>query len=77
MEFEKLVKAITDVLDIAPDEITEDTEFVNDLGADSLDVAEIIMSIEDEFKIRIPDNELESIVTVGEAVEKIKNEINK
>ena len=58
------------------DEITMDTTFVDDLGADSLDVFQIIMGIEEEFDIEIPSEEAEKIVTVGDAVEQIKNAVN-
>ena len=54
------------------DEITMDTTFVDDLGADSLDVFQIIMGIEEEFDIEIPNEEAEKIVSVGDAVEQIK-----
>ena len=54
MEFEKLKKVIADVLNVDPDEITMDTTFVDDLGADSLDVFQIILGIEEEFDIEIP-----------------------
>ncbi len=72
MEFEKVRDIIADVLNLTPDEITRETTFVNDLGADSLDVFQIIMSIEDTFDIEIPNEEAESIVTVGDVVDKIK-----
>ena len=62
MEFEKIKSAIAQVLDVDENDITLETEFVKDLGADSLDVVEIIMNIEEEF----------GIVTVGDAVEQIK-----
>ena len=75
MEFEKLKKIIAEVLNIEPDEITMDTTFVEDLGADSLDVFQIIMGIEEEFDIEIPNEEAEKIVSVGDAVEAIK-EVN-
>ena len=67
MELEKLKALIVDA-----DEITEDTTFIDDLGADSLDVFQIIMGIEEEFKIQIPQEKVEKISTVGEAVELIK-----
>ena len=76
MEFEKLQKIIADVLNIEPEKITPETTFVDDLGADSLDVFQIIMGIEDEFEIQIPDDAAESIVTVNDAVTQIKNAIN-
>ena len=76
MEFEKLKKVIAEVLNVDPDEITLETTFTDDLGADSLDVYQIIMGIEEEFDIEIPQDAVESIVTVGDAVEQIKNLAN-
>lgn len=73
MEFEKLQKIIAEVLNVDEDEITLETTFVDDLGADSLDVFQIIMGIEEEFDIEIATEEAEKIVTVGDAVEQIKN----
>ena len=75
MEFEKLQKIISEVLNVDEEEITMDTTFVDDLGADSLDVFQILMGIEEEFDIEIPNEEAEKIVTVGDAVEQIKNAI--
>lgn len=72
MEFEKLQNIIAEVLNVDTEEITMDTPFVDDLGADSLDVFQIIMGIEEEFDIEIPNEEAEKIVTVGDAVEQIK-----
>ena len=76
MEFEKIQQSIAEVLNIDPQEITMDTTFVDDLGADSLDVFQIIMGIEEEFDIEIPNEAAESIVTVADAVEQIKNALN-
>ncbi|MDD5937228.1 MAG: acyl carrier protein [Clostridiales bacterium] len=76
MEFEKLQKIIGEVLNIDPEEIKMETTFVDDLGADSLDVFQIIMGIEEEFDIEIPNEEAENIVTVADAVEQIKNALN-
>ena len=76
MEFEKLRKIIADVLDINEDEVTEESMFVDDLGADSLDIFQIIMEIEDAFDIEIDTEEAEKISTVGDAVEQIKNAVN-
>ncbi|MBR5800373.1 MAG: acyl carrier protein [Lachnospiraceae bacterium] len=76
MEFEKLKKVIADVLNVDPDEITMETTFIDDLGADSLDVFQIIMGIEEEFDIEIPAEDAESIATVEEAVNLIKSAIN-
>ncbi len=75
MEFEKLQQIISEVLNVDVDEITPDTTFVDDLGADSLDVFQIIMGIEEEFDIEIPSEEAEKIVSVGDAAEQIKNAI--
>ena len=72
MELDRLINAIAEVLDLDKDKITADSKFVDDLGADSLDVLEIIMGIEDEFGIEIPTDQAESIVTVGDAYKKIK-----
>lgn len=76
MEFEKLKKIIVEVLNVEEDDIKMDTTFIDDLGADSLDVFQIIMGLEEEFDIEIPNEEAEKIVTVGDAVEQIKNAIN-
>ncbi len=76
MEFEKLKKIIAEVLNVDEEEITADTTFVDDLGADSLDIFQIIMGLEEEFDIEIPNEEAEKIVTVGDAVEQIKNALN-
>ena len=76
MEFEKLKKIIAEVLNVDEEEITMETTFVDDLGADSLDVFQIIIGLEEEFDIEIPNEEAEKIVTVGDAVEQIKNALN-
>ena len=76
MEFEKLKKVIAEVLNVDPDEITMETTFTDDLGADSLDVFQIIMGIEEEFDIEIPAETAEQITTVEQAVEMIKNATN-
>ena len=76
MEFEKLKKIIAEVLNVDEEEITMETTFVDDLGADSLDVFQIIMGLEEEFDIEIPNEEAEKIVSVGDAVEQIKNALN-
>ena len=77
MELEKLQKIIAEVLNVDAQEVTMDTTFVEDLGADSLDIFQIIMGIEDEFDIQIPDDAAESIVTVNDAVVQIQNATNK
>lgn len=76
MEFEKLKKVIAEVLNVDPEEITMDTTFLDDLGADSLDIFQIIMGIEEEFDIEIPAEKAEKITTVEEAVELIKGALN-
>jgi acyl carrier protein len=76
MEFEKLKQVIADVLNVDPEEITMDTTFTDDLGADSLDVFQIIMGIEEEFDIEIQPEVAEKITTVEEAVNLIKNAVN-
>ena len=75
MEFEKLKKVIAEVLNVDPDEITMETTFMDDLGADSLDVFQIIMGIEEEFDIQIEAEEAEHIVSVEDAVEAIKKKL--
>ena len=76
MEFEKLKKVISEVLNVDPEEITMETTFMDDLGADSLDVFQIIMGIEEEFDIETPAEKAEKITTVEEAVELIKSAVN-
>ena len=76
MEFEKIQKIISEVLGVDEDSITMDTTFVDDLGADSLDVFQIIMALEEEFDIEIANEEAENIITVRDAVEQIKNALN-
>ena len=69
MEFEKLQKIIAEVLNLSEEEIRPDSTFVDDLGADSLDVFQIIMGIEEEFDIEIDNEEAEKITTVQDAVD--------
>ena len=76
MELEKLQKIIAEVLNVDTQEVSMDTTFVEDLGADSLDIFQIIMGIEEEFDIEIPGEAAEQIVTVADAVEQIKNVLN-
>ena len=76
MEFEKLQGIIAEVLNNEPEDVTMAATFVDDLGADSLDIFQIIMGIEEEFDIEIPNEAAEQIVTVGDAVEQIKNALN-
>jgi acyl carrier protein len=66
--FEKVKKAVIEQLDVREEKITEDSTFVQDLGADSLEVVEIVMALEEAFGIEIPDEEVDKIQTVGDAV---------
>ena len=75
MEFEKLQEIIADFLNVQKDEIRPETTFVDDLGADSLDIFQIIMGIEEEFDIEIDNEEAEKIVTVHDAVDQIKKAV--
>lgn len=72
MEFEKLQGIIAEVLNIEPEDVTMAATFVDDLGADSLDIFQIIMGIEEEFDIEIDNDEAEKISTVQDAVDQIK-----
>lgn len=76
MEFEKLRDIIVEVLNVDETEVTMESTFIDDLGADSLDVFQIIMGIEEEFDIEIPNEEAEKIVTVGDAVDQIKKAVS-
>ena len=75
MELEKLKQIIADVLNVDTEEITEETTFVDDLGADSLDIFQIIMGIEEEFDIEIDNETAEKITSVGAAAEEIRRAI--
>ncbi len=72
MIFDKIKELLADQLDADIDEMTMNTDIAKDLGADSLDVVELLMSIEDEFSVEIPDEEIENIKTIGELVEYIE-----
>ncbi|MCD8180535.1 MAG: acyl carrier protein [Firmicutes bacterium] len=72
-EFERVKDVIVDQLSVDAEEVTMEASFVDDLGADSLDVVELIMGLETEFDIEIPDEDAEKISTVGDAVEYIKS----
>jgi len=70
--FEKVKDIIVEQLGVEESEVTLEASFIDDLGADSLDIVELIMALEEEFDLEIPDKEAEKITTVGEAVEYIK-----
>ena len=76
MEFDVLKKVIADVLSVDEAEITMETTFIDDLGADSLDVCQIIMRLEDMYKITIDDEAAMDIKTVGDAVAQLEKVIN-
>jgi acyl carrier protein len=66
--FEKVKDVIVEQLNVEESEVTEEASFIDDLGADSLDIVELVMALEDTFDMKIPDEEAESIKTVGDAV---------
>ena len=72
--FERVKKVVVKQLEVSEDQITETASFVDDLGADSLDVVELVMGLEEEFDIEIPDEDAEKIATVGNAVEYIHSQ---
>ena len=71
--FEKMKKLIADRLEIDESKITLDSSFRQDLGADSLDIVELVMAMEEEFEVEIPDEEAENIKTVGDAINYINS----
>lgn len=73
MVLEKVKKIIVEQLGVEEDEIAMESSFIDDLGADSLDIVELIMALEEEFDLEIPDSDAEKITTVGDAVDYIKN----
>ncbi|NMA55100.1 MAG: acyl carrier protein [Firmicutes bacterium] len=70
--FERIKEIIVDQIGVDEDTVTEEAKFIDDLGADSLDIVELVMALEEEFDLEIPDEDAEKIVTVGDAVEYIK-----
>lgn len=76
MVLEKVKAILSEQFDKEEDEITTETTLADDLGADSLDVVDLLMSIEDEFEVEIPDEEVENIKTVGALVEYIESHTN-
>lgn len=77
MELEMLRKIVSDVLNVDPREINTETSFADDLGADSLDLLQIVMGMEEAFNIKLDEEELSNIVTVSDAIELIKSYVNK
>lgn len=74
-EFERIKTVIADQLGVDESSITMDSAFIDDLGADSLDVVELIMGLENEFDLEIPDEDAETITTVGDVVEYIRDRV--
>ena len=70
---ERVIDIVADQLGVEKEKITRDSNFVNDLGADSLDTVELVMELEEEFEINIPDDAADKIQTVGEAIDHIQN----
>ena len=75
MVFEKVREIICDQLDVAEDDVTMESNIADDLGADSLDVVDLVMSLEEEFDAEFPDEYIESIKTVGDVVKFIEDRI--
>ncbi|HOE57855.1 MAG TPA: acyl carrier protein [Bacillota bacterium] len=73
MIFEKVQEKVAEQLGIEADEVLLESSFIDDLGADSLDIVELLMALEEEFDIEIPDEEAEKLSTVGDVVDYIKN----
>ena len=69
---DRVIAIVAEQLNVSPESITEETSFVNDLGADSLDTVELVMEFEDEFDLTIPDEEAEKILTVGDAIKYVE-----
>ena len=75
MVFEKVKSIISEQLGVDEEEITMESSFIDDLGADSLDIVELIMALETEFDIEIPDEDAEKVTSVGDVVEYIKSHV--
>ena len=73
--FEKVKGIVVEQLGVAEDTVTMEASFIDDLGADSLDIVELVMALEEEFDIEIPDSDAENVVTVGDVVDYIKENV--
>ncbi len=76
MVFEKVSEILCDQLDLDEDKVTKEASITEDLGADSLDVVDLVMSLEEEFDIEIPDEQVENIKTVGDIVKYIEDKVD-
>ena len=74
---ERVIELVSENLGVNKEQVTRKTSFIEDLGADSLDIVELIMELEEEFEINIPDDQAEKIKNVGEAIDYIEREIAK
>jgi acyl carrier protein len=74
---ERVIELVSENLGVNKEQVTRKTSFIEDLGADSLDIVELIMELEEEFEINIPDEQAEKIKNVGEAIDYIEKEIAK
>lgn len=74
---ERVIEIVCENLAVSKDQVKRETSFIDDIGADSLDIVELIMELEEEFEITIPDDQAEKIKTVGEAIDYIQKEIDK
>ena len=73
--FDRVKEIIVEQLGVAENSVTAESSFIDDLGADSLDIVELVMALEEEFDIEIPDTDAEKVVTVGDVVEYIKENV--
>ena len=73
---ERVKEIIVEQLGVAPEEVTTEASFINDLGADSLDTVELVMALEEEFDMEIPDEEAEKLQNVGQSIEYIKSHVS-
>jgi len=74
---QKIKEIVADKLSISEDQVTEEASFIDDLGADSLDTVELVMALEDEFDMDIPDEDAEKLTTVGKAIEYVLGHLDK
>ncbi|MDD6237235.1 MAG: acyl carrier protein [Clostridiales bacterium] len=76
MVFEKVKSILIDQLDVEEEKVTPEASITDDLGADSLDIVDLVMSLEEEFDLEIPDDQVENIKTVGDIVKYIEDNID-